>query len=162
MNQFKRHFPNFVDISEKPEWIDFETTDDLLGLYVVRKFENDRNFSHFAISGNILMAVYNDGLEWWVVGFIKDPSTIDLPKWEPKYKNTIFECDGIIVSSTGMEGEERPDGSGLKSLPTVTLKLFGVPVLNDKEVNIYDNKKIAKITTLLNSHKLRITFKEAI
>ena len=75
--------------------------------------------------------------------------------------NTM-ECNGIMISSTGIECERKIDGSGLKSLPTVTFKLHGVPILNGKKVSIDDNEKIAEIMELLSYHKLRITFKEPI
>ena len=73
---------------------------------------------------------------------------------------TELECDGIMISSTGIECERRIDGPGIKSLPTVTFKLYGVPIFNGKEISIDDNKEIAKIMDLLSSNKLRIIFNE--
>ena len=74
----------------------------------------------------------------------------------------ILECNGIMISSTGVECERKIDGSGLKSLPTITLKLHGIPILNGEEVSIDDTEKIIKIMDLLSNPKLRITFKETI
>ena len=67
----------------------------------------------------------------------------------------IMECDGIMISSTGIECE-----NGIKSLPTITFKLHGVPVFNGKEVGIDDNEEIAEMMMFLCSHKLRIVLKE--
>lgn len=52
----------------------------------VARFRNGNQFYRFSISENTLMAEYDRGYEWWVIGYIKDPSQIDLPKWEPKHR----------------------------------------------------------------------------
>ena len=72
----------------------------------------------------------------------------------------ILRCDGIMISSTGIEWERKIDGPGIKSLPTITLKLHGVPIFNGQEIDIDDNENIAEMMTLLASHKLKIVFKE--
>ena len=86
MNKFKQHIPNFVDFGKAPEWIEFETTEDLLNLEVVQRYSKRRDFSHFAISGDLLISILDKGYKWWVVGYIEDPTVVDLPKWQPKYK----------------------------------------------------------------------------
>ena len=81
MNEFTQHIPDFVDVLERPPAIFFETTEDLLGLEVVKRYGNERDFSHFAISGNVLMEISDEGFKHWVVGYIKKPDLVNLPVW---------------------------------------------------------------------------------
>ena len=81
MNRFKQHIPAFVDVDEKPLWHNFETTEDLLSLEIVKRYIG-KYFSHFALSDNHLMEISDDGFSWWVVGYIEDPSVVVLPQWE--------------------------------------------------------------------------------
>jgi len=81
MNIFTPHLPNFVDNSVPVKSYNFETTEDLLQLEIVVEHSKDDGFSHFALSDNYLMKILNDGFEWWVIGYIKNIESIDLPKW---------------------------------------------------------------------------------
>lgn len=106
MNRFKQHIPNFVDV-DKPEWIAFETTKDLVGLEVVKRYEKRNKLSHFVLSDNCLMVISDDGFYWWVVGYIEDPTTVNLPQWKgPKYmaqmpNGSIVVLTNEVVSSCG-------------------------------------------------------------
>ena len=80
MNSFRQHIPAFVEVDHPPA-IPFETTADLLALPVVQRYKGS-TFSRFAMSDKCLMVIEDDGFQWWVVGFIADPSAIDLPKWD--------------------------------------------------------------------------------
>lgn len=87
---FKQHIPNCVDLSRKPAPIEFNTLEELLSIPTVKSSMDSydgRVFSYFAISDSHLMAVYNDGYRWWVVGSIygDDIPSLNLPKWEPRY-----------------------------------------------------------------------------
>lgn len=82
MNSFRQHIPSGVDISGTPQEYQFETTEELLRLEVVLRFSQDSNFSHFAKSDNCLMAISDGGSSWWVVGFIADPASVNLPQWD--------------------------------------------------------------------------------
>ena len=82
MNRFKQHIPNFVDVDKPSKWIEFESTEDLLSLEIVQRYGKRQNFSYFALSDNCLMEICDDGFYWWVVGYIDDPSTVELPQWE--------------------------------------------------------------------------------
>lgn len=91
MNKFKQHIPSFVDrFGEELPVIEFSTTQELLEIDVVKQWKKPMDgklFSHFAIKDNALMVIHDDGFHWWVVGYVEDPLTIDLPMWDgPKYE----------------------------------------------------------------------------
>lgn len=86
MNKFKQHVPNFID-GVDPVTYEFSTTAELLAKPRLAEWAAAPKFSHFAMSDKSLVAILDDGFEWWVCGFISDPSAMDLPKWEgPKYR----------------------------------------------------------------------------
>jgi hypothetical protein len=96
MNSFTLRIPNFVDTSRKPEKEYFETTEELLNLPTVKRATEDPGFSHLAIENNMLMEIGDDGYFWWVLGYIEDPSSVNLPRWDgSKYKAQM--SDGTIV-----------------------------------------------------------------
>ena len=102
MNKFTQHMPNFVDTREPAPCAEFETTEDLLNLEIMQKCMRRKDFSHFAMQGNCLMEISDNGFFWWVIGYIKYPSKVDLPKWEGwKYKAKL--PDGSRVILTGNE-----------------------------------------------------------
>lgn len=84
MNRFKKHIPSFVDTDQENPWYEFETTDDLLNLEVVKQYREEKEFCHFALADDSLMAVTHNGYRWHVVGYIEKSEEIFLPKWEPK------------------------------------------------------------------------------
>ena len=90
MNTFTQHIPSFINMNEPAKEIEFETTEDLLNIGVVKQWMkpiNGKPFSHFAISGNYLMVIHDNSFSWWAVGIVKDPNSINLPKWAGgKYK----------------------------------------------------------------------------
>lgn len=100
MNSFRQHIPGFArDGREPPEpVIPFETTADLLALEIVQRYKGP-TFSHFAMSENHLMAISDDGYSWWVVGFVADPSAVDLPQWDGG-KHLARLADGVEVTLT--------------------------------------------------------------
>lgn len=81
MNFFKQHIPAFVDV-EHPADIPFATTAELLAIEVVQRYAERPDFSHFAMSDNMLMAISDGGYRWWVVGFIGHPELVDLSQWD--------------------------------------------------------------------------------
>jgi len=121
---FKQHVPNCVDLSRKPALIEFNTLEELLSIpYVNSRMDNyeDKVFSHFALSDNSsrLMAVYNEGYYWWVVGSITgDTFTLDLPVWKPKYtqeyldaKKARVEAERAKMDTWWKENARMPDGT---------------------------------------------------
>jgi hypothetical protein len=81
MATFRPHVPAFFDISEPPPATEFATTAQLLAIDRVARYRKKRGFSHFAMEDECLLAVLDDGHDWWVIGTVSDPSAVDLPKW---------------------------------------------------------------------------------
>lgn len=122
MNWFSPHIPVFVDVDKRTEKIPFETTEDLLNLEVVKRYKQRPDFSHFAVSDNLLMEISAGGLYWWVVGYLGDPAAVDLPQWDGgKYQaklpdgRTVELTSKDVVSSCGDVLKLR-DGTTAKSL----------------------------------------------
>lgn len=81
MNSLRLHIPTFVDHDSPVESLSFESTAELLALSSVQRYAGIDGFSHFAISDSLLMAVYDGGSRWFVVGTLADPAAVPLPKW---------------------------------------------------------------------------------
>lgn len=62
--------------------IEFNTTEELLDHSLINSYSEKENFSHFAMSGNHLMEISDNGFRWWVIGVIENPSIIELPEWD--------------------------------------------------------------------------------
>lgn len=77
MNRFKRHVPAFVS-GELCEWEEFGSLDELIGFDCVSKFAEMDRFDYFAISENRLLALFDSGDRYYTVGFIEDPSDVEL------------------------------------------------------------------------------------
>lgn len=79
-----QHFPSYCDGFE-PEQAEFNSTEELLNIEWVKSFSEHKDFYRYSVSdGNHLMAEYEQGYKWWVIGRLSP--TTDLPKWEAKYK----------------------------------------------------------------------------
>jgi hypothetical protein len=100
MNTFRQHIPAFVDCGEdSPPLHEFETTADLLALEVVKRYSQNKGFSHFALNDNLLMEISDEGFRWWVVGRVSDPSSVSLPEWDgPKYMAKLADSTKTILS----------------------------------------------------------------
>jgi hypothetical protein len=99
MATIKRHRPAYFSgfDDEKSE---FNSLTELFNIEWVdnfRKLPNNRvntNFHRYSVSksvssnGYVLIAEYDNGFEWWVIGFTDDDKIInELPEWEAKYKD---------------------------------------------------------------------------
>lgn len=63
-----QHIPNFIDGVDS-QIIYFSTKEELLNIPFVKCFSYNGGFSHFALDKDrTLMAVYDDGFYWLVVG----------------------------------------------------------------------------------------------
>jgi len=85
MIKFRRHVPNFVELDKMPEIQEFDFVDSMLNdewIGGFRKIPN--NFYRFSISGHYLMAEYDNGKVWWVVGYVVEGDVTSLPDWVPK------------------------------------------------------------------------------
>lgn len=78
---FKKHTPGFVDLKEKPAPFEFSNTSELISHPAMKRESDSKGFSHFAIDGDTVMAVYDGGLKWFVVGYVSDPKSLDFPKF---------------------------------------------------------------------------------
>lgn len=90
MNKIKQYKPLWAydpGREKLPEW-EFETLEDLLALDWVKQWMNDGCWTLYKSDNNLM--VQNDGaeeLQWWVIGILEDPDSVNLPKWKsPKEK----------------------------------------------------------------------------
>lgn len=82
MNKFTVHIPAFVDYREDPPAYEFETLEELKAIPHVKQAAGIPNFSHYAITERYLMSISDGGKHWWVLGYIRDPTAVDLPQWD--------------------------------------------------------------------------------
>jgi hypothetical protein len=107
MATFKQYIPNFMNSACPPLVVEFQTTAELLALDAVQCYGQVKNFSHYVMSGNLLMSVNEEGFKWWVIGSVSDPSVIDLPIWNGwKFRAELPDGSHVtlekeVVSSCG-------------------------------------------------------------
>lgn len=103
-NWFRQHIPNFVDVVDAPSKIPFNTAEELLALEVVHRHRAYPGFYHFALSDCRLMAIYDLGFRWWVVGYVGNPGPLApyLPKWDRGRYRALLE-NGSVVELPGSE-----------------------------------------------------------
>jgi hypothetical protein len=88
MFRIKQHIPNFASGIE-PDVLDFSTKDELLKIWFVESYSKDPDFSSFALSDYVegvvlLMAIYDKGKRWRVIGYITGENiySLDFKKWK--------------------------------------------------------------------------------
>ena len=88
---FRQHVPGSCDGVE-PYSFYFETTEDLLEHPRVAEYQQDNYTGHGAFhrysrsrhgDETLLMAEYDGGKHWWVVGYIDGEPGVDLPAFVP-------------------------------------------------------------------------------
>ena len=83
LNRVVQHIPAFVDTREPAPSAEFTTMNELLAVpFVAQWLPPDEPGWHAEVSADnptVLMAVKDDGSEWWVIGFLSSP--VDLPTW---------------------------------------------------------------------------------
>lgn len=90
---FQQHIPAFVSGSNYAVRT-FTSTDELLGLPEVKMWKQEpmvgAEFHQFSMNAHRLMAEFDGGRKWYVVGFVDEPSIqfIDLPKWVPPHEES--------------------------------------------------------------------------
>jgi hypothetical protein len=98
MSKITQYRPAFVTGFEN-DVREFNSLKELFGIEWVENFSlsggiKDTSFyrysydhySDYKDKEYTLMAEYNDGYEWWVIGFVNDNQIIkELPIWKPKY-----------------------------------------------------------------------------
>lgn len=81
---FRRHYPGSVDVSHKLSQ-EVSSLEDILKIEWVKEYESMNGFCRWASCGKSLMAIFDDGNVWRIVGH--SDFDIDLPN----YKNFIRE-----------------------------------------------------------------------
>lgn len=82
--KLKQHIPDFCDGFDRHE-VEADTIEEILACPWVESWQRDDGFYRFEISeGRYLMAVFNNGAKWWVVGYFDDATGVDLPIWKAK------------------------------------------------------------------------------
>lgn len=106
MNHIKQHVPGYVNDGEGGEEDNFNTLDELMDLPLIKRYSRDfKNgdgskeiFYRFSYDQDrlpqdgppayqtVLMAEWNEGKLWRVVGYLDNLEGIDLPLWKPVYE----------------------------------------------------------------------------
>lgn len=83
MNSVTTHIPAWGDAEKTTH--PFHTLRELLAIPFVKAFSKGKSFHRFSVSTDnslLLMAEYDKGRGWWVVGRLKTPVN-GLPEWLP-------------------------------------------------------------------------------
>lgn len=96
MNTIRQYRPAFFEGFEN-ELVEFSTDEELINIPFVKNFLNDK-FSHYSVSDNHLMAIYDDGFEWGVIGTIQYPALVKLPKWDGGKYHALLEGKEIVLN----------------------------------------------------------------
>ena len=97
MNTISQYCPTFFEGFEN-KTVEFSTDDDLINIPFVKNFARD-NFSHYAMSGDCLMAIYDYGFDWWVIGTIQYPASVKLPKWNGGKYRALLDGKEVVLSN---------------------------------------------------------------
>ena len=85
--KIKENIPGFVD-GASPRQADFNTKEELLELDFVKSWSRGKGFHRFSLTDygagfKLLMAEFDGGKRWYVVGFIyPGETTLDFPEWD--------------------------------------------------------------------------------
>lgn len=87
MNQITQYRPEFFTGFPDPLTVEFGSVEELRAIPFVAGFRHHAAFYQYCICQMrpdrlALMAEYDSGAHWWVVGFLKEP--VDLPVWDAK------------------------------------------------------------------------------
>ena len=85
MPKICQYFPSFFE-GFTPIVQEFKTRDELLAVPFVAQFAKDSRFHRYSVAGKTLMAEYENGQRWFVVGTLEsvaEASDLGLPKWGP-------------------------------------------------------------------------------
>jgi len=68
----------------------FDTTNELLANSRFHNWPSMKGFYRYSLSNYYdpysLMAEFDNGYEWWCLGYIRNGLALELPLWEPKYR----------------------------------------------------------------------------
>lgn len=98
MNKIVQHIPGFIGGDGAPEGVRFDSVAELLEIPWIKQWEKTfipptewaeamqfhefdlEIFYRWAMCDNSLMAEYNEGKRWYVIGCIEKPEEVDLPR----------------------------------------------------------------------------------
>lgn len=81
-----QHIPGFVQTDAAPDTAEYTSTETLMAAPFVKRWATVKpRFHRFSLSRDhmprpYLMAEFDEGREWWVVGFM-DGDLPDMPEW---------------------------------------------------------------------------------
>jgi hypothetical protein len=82
-NFFKQHLPNFFTIEDGDLFeTEFDTLEELLQ-HDYFKWWVFNTFDCWSLCGDKLMYERKKGIDYYVVGYIRYPERLNLPKWKP-------------------------------------------------------------------------------
>lgn len=105
MNHFRQHIPNFCSGIDPVEY-DFSDITELHNKHPFNIHMETKDFDKFVVSDNYIMAVFEGGFRWWVVGSVTSMEGIDYPEWDggrwlvkmPDGSEEIIESDRFASS----------------------------------------------------------------
>lgn len=83
MNSFTQHVPAFVEIEKEPFSFEFSTTEELISnSWIASWKEHDpARFYRYSLCDHRLMVEKDGGTWFWVLGYIRQPTLVNLPVW---------------------------------------------------------------------------------
>lgn len=78
-NAYRKHNLYGEGNGENPI-IEFDTFDELRPRF--SNIESMDGFSHFSVDDGCLMAIYDGGFRWFVIGYVRDQDALGLPEWD--------------------------------------------------------------------------------
>lgn len=76
------HIPGCACLGRDPLTMDFETTEGLLAIDFVNRFAEMDDFHQFSLVDDVLIAEFEKGYKWWVVGYLRVDFPLNLPEWD--------------------------------------------------------------------------------
>lgn len=101
---FRQHVPKFIDASQKLA-SDASTTEEVLAISWVNSWADsiEHTFDMWTCDGRTLIALYDGGTYWWVVGYAD--FDLDLPKFRDhrieKQAEVVLLDEGLCLKSDG-------------------------------------------------------------
>lgn len=83
-NRFVSYQPKYDLEINNDCFIYFDTIDEFNNLELIKMLSSRSDFYRFSSTSNTIMGEFDGGKKWWVIGYVKDTSYLQLPKWEPK------------------------------------------------------------------------------
>lgn len=102
MIKFTPRIPNYVDAERVV--LTFNSFDDMIMSETFTRFSNLKNFSHFAIEDNYVMAVLDDGFKWLAVGKPDIDLSAQFVQWDGGKYKALMPDGSIAVLTSEVHG----------------------------------------------------------